>query len=80
MPGNQLVRSILIDGDRIYVGTYEDFGYFSRNSLGILEYTSLWSQLKNIETHNDEIWNILKIGECIYFQSFSSCLNMTERK
>ena len=29
MPGNQLVRSILIDGDRIYVGTYEDFGYFS---------------------------------------------------
>ena len=63
MPGNQLVRSILIDGDRIYVGTYEDFGYFSRNSLGILEYTSLWSQLKNIETHNDEIWNILKIGE-----------------
>ena len=41
MPGNQLVRSILIDGDRIYVGTYEDFGYFSRNSLGILEYLSL---------------------------------------
>lgn len=72
MPGNQLVRSILIDGDRIYVGTYEDFGYFSRNSLGILEYTSLWNQLENIKTHNDEIWNILKIGECIYFQSFSS--------
>ena len=80
MPGNQLVRSILIDGDRIYVGTYEDFGYFSRNSLGILEYTSLWSQLKNIETHNDEIWNILKIGECIYFQSFSSWFKYDGKK
>ena len=34
MPGNQLVRSILIDGDRIYVGTYEDFGYFSRKAPG----------------------------------------------
>lgn len=72
MPGNQLVRSILIDGDRIYVGTYEEFGYFSRNSLGNLEYTSLWNEIKDIKTHNDEIWNILKIGGCIYFQSFSS--------
>ena len=72
LPGNQLVRSLLVDGDRIYVGTYEDFGYFSRNSFGTLEYTSLWHQLKNLETHNDEIWNILKVGECIYFQSFSS--------
>lgn len=72
MPGNQLVRSILIDGERIYVGTYEDFGYFRSNSFGKLEYTSLWNQLKDIETHNDEIWNILKVGEDIYFQSFSS--------
>ncbi len=72
MPGNQLVRSILVDGDRIYVGTYEDFGYFTRNALGSLEYTSLWNRLHNVETHNDEIWNIIKIGTCIYFQSFSS--------
>lgn len=72
MPGNQLVRSILIDEDRIYVGTYEDFGYFSRNLSGKLEYTSLWNQIKDFETHNDEIWNILKVDGCIYFQSFSS--------
>jgi len=72
MPGNQLVRSILIDGDRIYVGAYEEFGYFGRNPFGKLEYTSLWSKISDIETHNDEIWNILKVGECIYFQSFSS--------
>lgn len=72
MPGNQLVRSLLVDGDRVYAGTYEDFGYFTRNALGTFEYTSLWNQLKNIETHNDEIWNIFKVGNCIYFQSFSS--------
>lgn len=72
MPGNQLVRSLLIDDERIYVGSYEDFGYFSRNAFGTLEYTSLWNQMKDIKTHNDEIWNILKVDECIYFQSFSS--------
>ena len=52
----------------------------SYTHLGILEYTSLWSQLKNIETHNDEIWNILKIGECIYFQSFSSWFKYDGKK
>lgn len=74
MPGNQVVRSLLVDGDCIYVGSYEDFGYFKRNSFGVLEYTSLWDELrlKNIETHNDEIWNIFKVDGCIYFQSFSS--------
>lgn len=72
MPGNQLVRSLLADGDRIYAGTYEDFGYFTRTASGLLEYTSLWDEMENTETHNDEIWNILKVGDCIYFQSFSS--------
>lgn len=72
MPGSQTVRSVLVDGDRIYVGAYEDFGYFTRNSFGSLEYTSLWSRPENGETHNDEIWNILKAGGSIYFQSFSS--------
>lgn len=72
MPGNQIVRSLLVDGERIYVGSYEDFGYFSPNTYGTLEYTSLWNQPENSETHNDEIWNILKVGDCFYFQSFSS--------
>lgn len=72
MPGNQIVRSLLVDGERIYVGSYEDFGYFSPNAYGTLEYTSLWSQPENNETHNDEIWNIFKVGNCFYFQSFSS--------
>lgn len=72
MPGNQLVRSLLIDEDRIYAGTYEDFGYFSPDAFGGLKYTSLWNRMKDTETHNDEIWNILKVDGCIYFQSFSS--------
>lgn len=72
LPGKQLVRSLLADGDRIYAGTYEDFGYFARGVSGTLEYTSLWDEMENIETHNDEIWNILKVDSCIYFQSFST--------
>lgn len=72
MPGNRIVRSLLADGDRIYVGSYEEFGYFTRNRLGELVYTSLWDKLRDIVTHNDEIWNILKVDDCIYFQSFSS--------
>lgn len=46
LPSKGLVRSILADGDRIYVGSYTDFGYFVRDERGKMVYHSLWH--KNI--------------------------------
>ncbi len=70
LPNKGIIRSLLADGERIYVGSYTDFGYFSRNCKGNMEYHSLWpSQYKS---HNDEIWNIIKVNDHIYFQSFCS--------
>ena len=71
LPSKGLVRSILTDGDRIYVGSYTDFGYFVRDEWGKMEYHSLWP--KEYQSHNDEIWNIVKGADGhIYFQSFCS--------
>lgn len=70
LPNKGIIRSLLADGTRIYVGSYTDFGYFSRNNKGEMTYHSLWpSQYKS---HNDEIWNIIKVNGHIYFQSFCS--------
>lgn len=70
LPNKGIIRSVLADGDRIYVGTYTDFGYFTRDNRGRMTYHSLWpSQYKS---HNDEIWNIIKVKDHIYFQSFCS--------
>lgn len=71
LPSKGLVRSILADGDRIYVGSYTDFGYFVRDEWGKMVYHFLWP--KKYQSHNDEIWNIVKGADGhIYFQSFCS--------
>ena len=46
MPQNKIVRSLLIDKDgRIYVGSFEEFGYYTKSKTGRLEYTSLSAKL-----------------------------------
>lgn len=73
MPQNKLVRSVYIDSnDRIYVGSFEEFGYFERQYNGRLLYTSLSDSLVNYSMTNDEIWTILEINNRIVFQSFTS--------
>ena len=70
LPVDYIVRSVMSDGDRLYVGSFEEFGYFTRKKNGFTAYTSLSSQLGKGSFNNDEFWGILKIGSKIYFQSF----------
>lgn len=73
LPGNGVARSLLFSGNRLYVGSYEEFGYMEEDIYGELHYTSLWNQLKNYKAHNDEIWNIVETADHrIIFQSFCS--------
>ena len=73
MPANKIVRSLMPGKDnRIYVGSFEEFGYFEKADDGQLNYTSLSSKLVKYGMQNDEIWNILDFGGTIYFQSFTS--------
>ena len=73
LPQKEIVRSIHVGKDgRIYVGSYEEFGYFERTAPDKLEYHSLKSELGEFEFHNDEIWSILPVGDKIVFQSFCS--------
>ena len=72
LPQNKVARSLLLDGDRLYVGSYQEFGYFSLTDAGVLEYTSLSARLQDYLMQNDEIWRILKVGDKIVFQAFRS--------
>ena len=74
MPDNGIVRSVSIgDDDNIYVGSYQEFGYWTRDNCGVLTYTSLSKKLLAPNTlHNDEIWRIIAHNGKIYFQSFSN--------
>lgn len=72
IPQNKIVRSILVRGKRIYIGSFEEFGYFEKNRYGQLQYTSLSDRLKGYEMKNDEIWTILDVNNTIVFQSFTT--------
>lgn len=71
--GNKIVRSLLVTNqNRIYTGSFEEFGYFEKNGSGQLLYHSLSARLKKYTMQNDEIWNIFDFNGTIIFQSFTS--------
>ena len=76
LPQKKIARSVFADSSnpnsRVYVGSFEEFGYFQRNAQNRLVYTSLKDQLKGYSFHNDEVWKIFKYQDKIYFQTFSS--------
>jgi len=73
MPENKMVRSLMTGNDnRIYSGSFEEFGYYEKTESGQLIYQSLSAKLSNYDMQNDEIWNILDLNGTIIFQSFTS--------
>lgn len=73
IPQNKIVRSLYIDDDdRIYIGSYEEFGYFEKDDKGQLHYFSLSEKMAGYKMQNDEIWCILNVNGNIIFQSFTS--------
>ncbi|MEK8179791.1 histidine kinase [Flavobacterium buctense] len=81
LPNKTIIRSVFSDGDKIYSGSYNEFGYWKRTN-GILQYTSL-SKNKNYFTGssiNEEIWKIFKHDDKIYFQSFNELYVLENNK
>ncbi|WP_133532926.1 helix-turn-helix and ligand-binding sensor domain-containing protein [Flavobacterium dankookense] len=84
LPNKTIIRSVFSDGDKIYSGSYNEFGYWIRKN-GTLHYTSL-TKGKNFFrglSINEEIWKIFKHDNKIYFQSFNDLYvleNTTIRK
>ena len=73
MPGKKMVRSLMVGKEnKIFVGSFEEFGFYEKNETGQLIYTSLSAKLQHYKMQNDEIWNILDFNGTIIFQSFTS--------
>lgn len=72
LPNKTIIRSIMVDGDKIYSGSYQEFGYWYRKNAK-MQYVSISNGRKvfNEKNNNDEIWKIFKFENKIYFQSFN---------
>lgn len=72
LPNKTIIRSVFVDGDKIYCGSYKEFGYWKRIN-GSMKYFSL-SAGKNLfggNADNEEIWKIFKHHNTLYFQAFN---------
>lgn len=72
LPNQTIIRSVFVDGDRIYCGSYKEFGYWKRIT-GKMQYFSI-SRNKDLflgNADNEEIWKIFRHNGKLYFQSFN---------
>ena len=78
LPNKTVIRSVLAVGDKIYSGSYEEFGYWQSDEFGNLNYHSLVAYIDLNFIKNQEIWNIKVLGDTIYFQSFGHLFSYNE--
>lgn len=73
LPNNTIIRSVESIGDRIYTGSYEEFGYWTKNDIGGLVYTSLTHLIRDHTFTSEEFWEILPSKDHkVLFRSFSA--------
>ena len=64
-----ITRSVKIIDNKIYTGSYMDFGYWEKDEFGGLNYTSLSNNETISLEEDEEFWNILELERWILFQS-----------
>ncbi|AYN66410.1 Two component regulator three Y domain-containing protein [Euzebyella marina] len=72
LPNSTIIRSVYADGQRIYTGSYEEFGYWEKDETGLLNYTSLTHLIQDHTFTNEEFWQIIPFENKIVFRSFST--------
>ena len=74
LPNNSIIRSLKVFQEKIFVGGFNELGYFKRENTGVLHYSSLLSLLPENYRDFGDIWKIHQIGNTIVFQSFKYIL------
>lgn len=68
-PNETILRSVKSFQDKIYCGFYRDFGFWKKNNLGVLEYTSIVEEKKLKMLEDEQIWEILDLDNFMIFKS-----------
>lgn len=69
LPNRSIVRSLLVDSSRIYVGGQQEIGYFYFDAKGALAYQSLRQLIPPGETDFTDVWHVVRFHHDIFFQS-----------
>ena len=75
IPNGNMIRCVSIDSHkRIFTSGYRELGYWERNPTGTLNYVSLTPIAEKYFIPNVEFWDIIPIGNKVYFHSFMQVL------
>lgn len=69
LPSASIIRSVEVVEDRIYTGSYREFGYWTKEQNNQLSYTSLSDYLESPVSDDEEFWDILAMDHWVLFQS-----------
>ncbi|MBU3681237.1 MAG: histidine kinase [Flavobacterium sp.] len=80
LPNKTIIRSVYALGNKIYTGSYKEFGYWQREN-GRMRYYSL-SANQNLfsDNGNEEIWKIIYFKNQLIFQSFNEIYQLSSGK
>ena len=74
-PKGNIIRSVAIGpNNRIYTSGYRELGYWERNNSGTLKYVSLKKLAEKNFISNVEFWQIIPLGNKVYFHSFGQMM------
>lgn len=68
-PNETIIRSVKCIDDKVYTGSYMEFGYWERQKSGQLKYYSLSESIKDKLLDDEQFWGILPYDNWILFQS-----------
>ena len=69
LPSASIIRSVEVVEERIYTGSYREFGFWLKGKDGQLRYTSLSDRLEVPLSDDEEFWDILALDHWVLFQS-----------
>ena len=72
LDSQSIIRSVYPYKNRIYTGSYKEFGYWETLSNGCMQYNSLTQLMKGLDMQSDEFWEITEFDGAIYFRSFGA--------
>lgn len=73
LPQKTIIRSVLCADNKIFVGSYEEFGFWEADDFGAYLYTSLTPLFDSKHAFtNEEFWQIVKFEDTIVFRSFGA--------
>ena len=80
LPNKTIVWSIEMANKKLFVGGQDEIGYLSPNDGGQLVFHSLKSLLDESDQKFADIWNIVHVGEDIFFRSISRLFKWNKGK